>query len=163
MNYPALQQIKMSLQLHHTQSNKWTTRGSSGFHVNTSGSNKGRIKNAKIPYNYGTAKGGNIISGLPGIKTRHISIYGARKETSDDAIKTLLIGNGITVFSAAVVSNELATYKSFKVTIPADRKGATCLASIWPKEIRVRDFIDPVKQTRTNNGDSNGSIQLQRF
>ena len=74
--------------------------------------------------------------------------------------KTLLIENDITVLSAAVVSNELATYKSFKVTIPADQKGAACcltrecvLPSIWPEGIRARDFIYPIKQTRTNNGD----------
>ena len=61
--------------------------------------------------------------------------------TSVDAIKTLLIENDITVFNAAVVSNELATYKSFKVTIPADQKAAACLPAIWPDGIRVRDFI----------------------
>ena len=31
---------------------------------------------------YGTAKGGNIIGGLPGVKTRHLFIYGARKENT---------------------------------------------------------------------------------
>ena len=46
----------------------------------------------------------------------HMFIYGARKEASADAIKTLLMENGITMFSAIVVSNELATYMSFKVT-----------------------------------------------
>ena len=61
--------------------------------------------------------------------------------------------NDITVFSAAVVYNDLATYKSFKVYIPADQKGAACLSSIWPDGTRARDFIYPVKQTRTNNGD----------
>ena len=102
---------------------------------------------------YGTAKGGNIIGGLPGVKTRHLFIYGTRKETSADAIKTLLIENDITVFNAAVVSNELATSKSFKVTIPADQKAAACLPAIWPEGIRVRDFIYPVKQTHTDNKD----------
>ena len=90
MNYPDEQQMKMSMQPHHPQSNKRTTRGPSGFPVNTSGSNNGRIKDAKIQYNilyYGTGKGGNIIGGLPGVKTRHIFIYGARKETGADAIK----------------------------------------------------------------------------
>ena len=103
---------------------------------------------------YGTAKGGNIIGGLPGVKTRHLFIYyGARKKTSADSIITFLIENDITVFNADVVSNKLATYKSFKVTIPADQKGVACLPSIWPEGIRVRDFIYPVKQTHTNNGD----------
>ena len=37
---------------------------------------------------YDTAKGGNSIGGLPGVKTRHLFIYGARKETSADAINT---------------------------------------------------------------------------
>ena len=97
---------------------------------------------------YGTAKDGNIIGGLPGVKTRHLFIYGARKETSTDAIKTLLTENDITVFSAAVVSNELATYKPFKITIPTHQKGDACLHSIWPEGIRVRDFIYPVKQTQ---------------
>ena len=41
---------KKSLQPYHPQSNKRTTREPSGFPVNTSGSNKGRIKDAKIPY-----------------------------------------------------------------------------------------------------------------
>ena len=103
--------------------------------MNTLGSNKGSVKDAKyhiIPY-YGTAKGGNIIGGLPGIKTRHLFIYGARKKTSVADIKTLLIENDTTVFNTAVVP-ELATYKSFKVTIPADQKGAACLPSICPKE-----------------------------
>ena len=102
---------------------------------------------------YGTAKGGNIIGGLRGVKTRHLFIYGTRKEISTDAIKTLLIENDITVFNAAVVSNELATYKSFRVTIPADQMAAACLPAIWPEGIRVRDLIYPVKQTHTNNGD----------
>ena len=102
---------------------------------------------------FGTAKGGHIIGGLPGVKTRHLFIYGARKVTSADHIKTLLIENDITVFNAAVVSNELATYKSFKVTIPEDQKGAAFSPSTWPEGIRVRDFIYPIKQTRTNNGD----------
>ena len=101
---------------------------------------------------YGTANSGNIIGGLHGVKTRYLFIYGARKETSGDAIKTFLIENDITVFNADVVSNELATYKSFKVTIPADQKGAACLPSIWSVGIHVRDFIYPVKQTCTNNG-----------
>ena len=83
---------------------------------------------------YGIAKGWNIIGGLPGVKTSHLFIYGTRKETSADAIKTLLIENDITVFSAAMVSNELTTYKSFKVTIPADQKGAACLPSRNTKE-----------------------------
>ena len=102
---------------------------------------------------YGTVKGGNMIGGLTGVKTRHLLIYGARKETITDAIKTLLIENDITVFNAAVVSNELATYKSFKVNIPADQKGAACLHSILPEGLRVRYFIYPVKQIRTNNWD----------
>ena len=76
------------------------------------------------------AKGGNIISGLSEVKTMHLFIYGTRKEISADAIK-----NDITVFNAAVVSNELAAYKSFKVTIPVDQKGAACLPSIWPEGI----------------------------
>ena len=50
------------------------------------------------------------------------------------------------MFSASVLSNELVTYKSCKVTIPADQKGAACLPSIWPKGIRVRDFIYPVNK-----------------
>ena len=41
----------------------------------------------------------------------HLFIYGARKETSSDAIKTLHIENDIRVFNAAVVYNELATHK----------------------------------------------------
>ena len=43
---------------------------------------------------YGNAKGENIICELHGVKTRHLFIYSARKETSTDAIKTLLIENG---------------------------------------------------------------------
>ena len=42
---------------------------------------------------YGTAKDGKISGGLLSGKTRHLFIYGARKETSDDAIKTLLMEN----------------------------------------------------------------------
>ena len=127
------QQMKMSLQPHYPQFNKRMTRGSSGFPVNTSGSNNGRTKRRKNTI-YGTAKRGNIIDGLPGVRTRHLFIYGSRKETNADAIKTLLIENDITVFNAAVVSNELATYKSFKVTIPADQKAAACLPATGPKE-----------------------------
>ena len=75
------------------------------------------------------------------ILTLLVFIYGARKETIVDAIQTLLMKNDITVFSAAVVSNELATYKLFKVTIPADQKGAACLPSLYPDGIRIRDLL----------------------
>ena len=47
------------------------------------------------------------------MKTMHLFIYGSRKEASVDAIKTLLI----TVFSAAVVSNDLATCKYFMLLL----------------------------------------------
>ena len=67
------------------------------------------------------------------ISTYKVSIYGARKETSADAIKTL-IENDITVFNAAVVFNELATYKSFKVTIPADQRVPHAYLPSGPKE-----------------------------
>ena len=152
MNYAAQQQMKMSLLPHHPQANKRTMRGV--FRIP-----REYVRKQKRQYKrrtntiYGTAKCGNFIGGLPGVKTRYLFIYGARKETSDDAIKIFLIENDITVFSAAVVSNEITTYQSFKVTIPADQKGAACLSSIWPEGIRVRDLIYPVKHTRTNNGD----------
>ena len=77
---------------------------------------------------YTTAEGGNTSGVLPGVKTRYLFIYGARKKTSVDAIKTFRMENNVTLFSVEMVSNELET-------------------------IRVRYFIYPVKQTRTNNGD----------
>ena len=39
--------------------------------------------------------------------------------------RKLLMENVITVFSTAVISNELAPYKSFKVTIPSDLSSGT--------------------------------------
>ena len=68
---------------------------------------------------YSTAKGGNISGGLPGVKFG-IHSYMAQKNHCADAIKTLLVENDITVFSAAVVSNGLTTNESFKVIFPAD-------------------------------------------
>ena len=60
---------------------------------------------------YTTAKGGNTSGVLPGVKTRYLFIYGARKETSVDAIKTLLMEKNVTLFSVEMVSNELKTIR----------------------------------------------------
>ena len=80
-------------------------------------------------------------------------MYRVEKDTTADSIKDYIVNNDVEVRSIDCVSNENATFSSFKVEIRVSDMSQVLDPEFWPSGVHVRRFY-AARQSSTNT-DSN--------
>ena len=74
---------------------------------------------------------------------RDLFIFRLHKDTSDTELKTFITGKGFTVRSLACISNEMAKFKSYRLTVPKSEFSRLFDETLWPAGVGVRKFVPP--------------------
>jgi hypothetical protein len=75
--------------------------------------------------------------------SRHLFIYRVEKDVEDEDMKAFINEQGISIRDLSCVSNPMAYFKSFKLTVPVSQFERLFSDDMWPEGIRVRKFIPP--------------------
>lgn len=89
--------------------------------------------------------------------SRDIFVFRVDPDTELGDLRMHLRDMDVTVRALHQVSNPLATYKSFRLTVPkSDLTNFEILfdPSMWPEGVRVRRYFPPKERGDSNSGDS---------
>ena len=85
---------------------------------------------------------GSTFRGAPEPK-RDLFVYRVDKSTTSADLKLHISDFGFNIISLECISNEMAKFKSFKLSVPLSEFNDLFNESIWPYGVRIRKYITP--------------------